>query len=176
MRVSKRKPLTDEERAEKERFRKAFDRNKKAWEKSNDGRLTQQRLGEIAGVAIQGEPYTQGMVWQYLSPEQDTRMPVKFVQFVASMLGFDPAVVGPGFAVPDYLVPKAKFPAAIGAPTYVAKTLESDEAAMYSMMETLSTDKLIEFLATTAATLDEADQIQLAERVLESARKGLASK
>lgn len=103
MRMSKRTPLTEEEREEKTRFRRMFEEHKGAWEAANNEKLTQLRLGEIAGCELQGEPYSQGMVWQCLTPDKDTKIPVKFVQFVASMLGFDPGLVGPGFAIPQYL-------------------------------------------------------------------------
>ena len=101
--MSKRTPLTEEERQEKIRFKRLFEEHKGAWEAANREKLTQLRLGEIAGCELQGEPYSQGMVWQCLTADKDTKMPVKFVQFVASILGFDPGLVGPGFAIPKYL-------------------------------------------------------------------------
>lgn len=101
--MSKRKPLSQEERRAKGQFKVLFELNKKNWEARTGERLTQQRLAEIAGLALNGEPYTQGMVWQYLSPNTDVRVPVKFAQFVASMLEFDPAEIGPAFAIPSYL-------------------------------------------------------------------------
>jgi transcriptional regulator with XRE-family HTH domain len=143
MQMTKRKPMTDEERAEKERFQQAFKTHRKQWELASGEKLTQQRLAEIAGIEIQGEPYSQGMVWQYISPKSETRPPVKFVQFVASLLGFSPDYVGKRFAVPGYVVSSAGGPAFSSDP--------ASDAEISRLWQGLSEDRKAMFLAMLRA-------------------------
>lgn len=167
--MEKRTPLSDAERKEKQAFRALFDRHKKAWEATTGRRLTQQRLGEIAGQALKGEPFTQGMIWQYLSAESDTRLAVPFVQFVASMLGFDPSEVGKRFAIPDYIAARVSIPSPLGTAA-ASVSVDTHEEQLFSILENLEHDRLMNVLSGAASILGVTDQILLAERILSAAR------
>lgn len=94
----KRPPLNEQEINNKQRLQSLIAEHKPAWEKRNNDRLTQERLGELAGELINGEPMTQGAVWQYTSENSNTRLNSEFVQACASVLGFPPSAVSEEFS------------------------------------------------------------------------------
>lgn len=109
-------PLTNEDRAEKERLRDAYERLKGKWKEDNGRYLSQALLGEIIGEMVEGEAWTQGYIYQLLSKKSDTKLNSKTVQAIADTLGFDPSEVGGRFSPKDFV--KSVVLASAAAPQY----------------------------------------------------------
>lgn len=97
MQKSRKPPLTPEERAEKERLKAVFEREKPRWQAANKEKLTQDKLGDLVGQLMNGEPITQGAIWQYLSPSHNTKLNPDFVQAFCIVLGVDIKEIGERF-------------------------------------------------------------------------------
>ena len=97
-------PLTPEEKAEKRRLFELFEKSKPGWQARHNGtRLTQALLGEVVGEMVNGEPMTQGAIWQYLKAEHNTKLNPPIVQAIAAVCGFDPKLVSPKYEPKDWL-------------------------------------------------------------------------
>lgn len=105
MQMSREKPpLTPEERAEKRRLLELFEKSKPAWQATHNGtRLTQTLLAQVVGEMVNGEPMTQGAMWQYLKEDHNTKLNAPIVQAIAAVCGFDPKLVSPKYEPKEWL-------------------------------------------------------------------------
>lgn len=94
---TKKPPLTAEEKAEKLRLKSAIARKKPIYERENQQKLTQEKLGELVGEMINGKAMSQGAIWQFLSPDHDTKLNGNVVRAICAILDIDVAEISPRF-------------------------------------------------------------------------------